>query len=728
MDHEADIKRLFDEVVELSPSERRRFLDEHCSPGPLRDELEQLLSHHDASTGFLPPGSFVLGHEDVPEATAGPPRTRPVLSGSFGRYEIRGILGRGGMAVVYLAHDPKLDRLVALKTLHGDSNDPARLARFQVEAKVLARLTHPNIVPVYEAGDVHGQDYLAMQYIEGDTLERQLAAERTRVAQVTGPHQRPDLTAHQRDMALLIARLSDGLEHAHVSGIVHRDVKPSNIIIDQLGQPHLTDFGIAKMLGAAAVTRDGDITGSCRYLSPEQARADNEHIDARSDVFSLGVVLYESLSLTVPFHGDTVAEVLMAVASSEPKHLRLLEPRIPKELATICHKALEKKRENRYQTAAAMAADLRTFLAGRPILARPPSLLRKGSDTLHRHRLASVSVGLVVVVLTLATILWRDAQRKRSLRFEVTITSRSGEAQIYLSRFDPELGLYGPPTDEGNTPSSLSLLPGLYAITGVDEKQKFAETTVFSIRAKVQVDVDLLLLAPDAALEGMIPIPAGARQLGNPLSDSGRSRPRTVALPKYYIAQAEVSNAEYAEFVAATTATAPSGWTQPYDHAIDNLPVVGITRTEAEAYARWRGLRLPSEDEHEAAARYLDGGSPAQWATGPRPQGLPRFPRPTPHTRRGLWAAYLEQVAEVRSHPEAATSTGLYHLNTNVSEWVSDIDFEVIPAPVHRGGNWTRDSEDWDLSSYATNPPESWSITVGFRCARSADHTIEGRE
>lgn len=304
----------------------------------------------------------------------------PVASRVFGDYEILEELGRGGMGVVYRARQVSLDRIVALKVLlRGEHASEIDVARFRAEAGSAAALDHPHITPVYEVGESDGQPYFSMKYVEGITLSRRLQE---------GP-------LAPREAAELLAPVCRAVSEAHARGILHRDLKPSNILIDRDGQPHITDFGLAKRTGPGgyaeggagippgygsaqnahhSLTQTGAILGTPSYMAPEQAAGRRGETGPTTDVYSLGAILYQMLTGRPPFQAATPFDTVMLVLEQDPLPPRLLNPQADPDLEMIALKCLQKPQELRYATAAKLADDLDAYLANEPISARQTNL------------------------------------------------------------------------------------------------------------------------------------------------------------------------------------------------------------------------------------------------------------------------------------------------------------------------------------------------------------------
>jgi len=274
----------------------------------------------------------------------------------FAGYELLEEIGRGGMGIVYRARQLNLDREVAVKMiLRGPLASGADRERFRVEAEATARLDHPNIVPVYEVGQSQQRPYFSMKFIRGRTLSSLLA-------------ERP---LPPREAAQILAAVARGIHYAHQHGILHRDLKPSNILIDQHGQPHVTDFGLAKRTGdVTVITQTGGVLGTPAYMAPEQAAGDRGEVGPASDVYSLGAILYHMLTGRPPFQAASPVDTVLLVLEQDPVPPRMLNPKADRDLEMIAMRCLQKPADLRYETAAELAADLDAYLNDEPISAR----------------------------------------------------------------------------------------------------------------------------------------------------------------------------------------------------------------------------------------------------------------------------------------------------------------------------------------------------------------------
>jgi len=353
------------------------------------------------SACLLETGLRLLDNQD--EDATNPPRLPRIgrtarsakMLGDFGDYELLEEIGRGGQGVVYRARQKSLNRTVALKVIGlGHWATEAHLKRFRREAEAAASLEHPCIVPIYEVGERDGSCYFSMKFIEGGQLDEVVRREPMPI----------------RRAVELIAKVARTVHYAHEHHILHRDIKPGNILLDQKGEPHLTDFGLARLVETeSTVTRTMEVLGTPSYMAPEQAVGNNAAVSSVTDVYGLAAVLYQLLTGHPPFAGGTTYETIRLVLDTEPRQPRLLNPKVDRDLSTICLKCLEKDPRRRYSSALALAEDLERWLQHEPIRARRTGLFTRGKKWMRRNpTIALLILSLAALAAAIGWNVWKS--------------------------------------------------------------------------------------------------------------------------------------------------------------------------------------------------------------------------------------------------------------------------------------------------------------------------------
>ncbi|MBL8759986.1 MAG: protein kinase [Phycisphaerae bacterium] len=435
-ERQARVEEIFLVALELPEAERLAHVDTCCAGDhELRLEVLSLLSHHDEIG--QPGGSSFMDSKAAPGLSLLTQIGATALKGDelllppdrrLGSYTVQGVLGQGGMGIVYLAEQDRPRRTVALKVMRRGVGSERLVRRFEFEAELLGKLQHPGIAQVYEAGTFKdpqsgtAHPYIAMELVRGKTITKH--AEDRKLA--------------TRERLALAGQVCDALHHAHMCGVIHRDLKPANILADESGQTKILDFGVARSTDRDVAvttmqTSVGQIIGTLPYMSPEQIAGDTDDIDTRSDVYSMGVVLYELLTGRLPyeFRGRSLPEAARVISDAAPMRLSTIDRSLRGDIETIVGKALSKEKERRYQSAAELAADLRSYLDGRPIAARQDSALYVLRTQLNRYR-GAVAAAILFLFALVGFALYANAQARENAALAESESSAKKSAQDAL--------------------------------------------------------------------------------------------------------------------------------------------------------------------------------------------------------------------------------------------------------------------------------------------------------
>lgn len=855
-DRQRRIEDLFKQASALREEEWAQFLDANASEDVmLAGEVLRML-RADAIPRSVESPTLAIGSESRAPADAW-------IGQTFGDFTLVERIGRGGMGVVYRARQLSLQRDVAVKMLPpGPPLTTRQIDRFQREARALARLSHPCIAQVLTVGSRDDVHYFAMEYVHGCDLAVVLRWLRHE-ARSDDPVPRGIDRSHQgkylKTAARLIRDIADALHFAHLHGVVHRDVKPSNILLDAEGSVKLVDFGLARDESQGSITLSGEVAGTPYYMSPEQIQARRDLVDHRTDVYSLGVVLYELLTLRRPFEGNTSQEVMSKIVSGEPLRVRKLEPRVPLDLATICETAMARSPGDRYANAGLLRDDLNRFLAYTAIIARPPGVLRRCARLARRYR-RSIATLTIALLVTIGALAWKDRSDRR-LRIDtalgrisairrgasltdlppsrvIEIRQRLGqlhadfrglsaeeltrldeidrelaalhaelvergraklraahqktlapsdrqqqllgaiqllfggsivfpededlrrlsseqsayprvtvnaydergapiEAQVWFRKVDPFTSGLGERIFLGDVPlKDEPMFPGYDRIIVVFAAGGFRELIRQPGADGMELNLKVVRRDDEAALtRGMARI-NDCRYRFDDYSGEPALQGKTVDLPAFWLDETEVSNRQYAGFLTASRRPQPRAWVTIDDVAEfvrdhGDLPVVGVSWSDAVAFAEWNGKRLPTAAEwHRASGGIEHRPFPYSNDSNEPLRGNVTAPRGSAFSEPGRLRAYLEHARPVDSNPEARSPEGIYHLYGNVDEWTESlrVDLNDPTSPMSYdferfvfGGWWESAVLQWQTRQAAFRgiAPTEASWYTGFRCAKS---------
>ncbi len=656
----------------------------------------------------------------------------------IGRYQLQGTIGQGGMATVYRAYDPNFRRDVAVKVLPPNLLSQADLrARFQREAETIAALEHPAIVPVYDFGEdpASQQPYIVMRLMTGGSLADKLR---------DGPL---DL----KETVRLYRQLAPALDRAHSRGVVHRDLKPGNVLFDDGGNAYIADFGLAKLTDSNTQLSATGMMGTPAYMSPEQARGDKE-IGPASDIYALGAMLYHTLSGKLPYESDTAVGMALRHVSDPVPQLSQARPDLPRGCDSVIGIAMAKTPATRYDSASRLVSALETLTAGGEATSFEPAMTLQpgGASEPPPARRASSSASAPAPIQPppppqTRSPLWWLLPAGLSAVVLIAGIGVLGLA-AYLLRGTTTPTPVAPPT-----PTVLAVAQATATTASVVATEPIVAATA-TPPALATPTPSLVPTEPPTApapgatevssVDGMVLVYLGARSgfMGRDSAELDQGPEHAVEISPYWIDQHEVTNAMYALCVETGACAPPRNFrsftrVKYYDDpAFADYPVVYVTRDDANTYCEWAGRRLPTEAEWEMAARTLE--SPYPWRDS---DTLPPAP-----DRLNYKPSGISDTTPVMSYAAGATITGIYDLAGNVWEWVADpydpkyysesprVDPQGPPhssgppdacntadCGVLRGGSWDSDANQVRVTMRLVYGAQDTRDAFGFRCVRN---------